>query len=160
MWLEAWIADSSWDVPWSPARDWSRSAAERPPCSPRAAARARAPPRARPEGPAQRANFGAAKFQLSWIEDVEFAGEYIADTKGYYTQAGFSSMNLLAGGAGVNQDDVVAVGPGPRLHLVAGHHRGQDPQGAGLITHRGAVPEEPLLHHVADEQARSPTRRR
>jgi len=54
--------------------------------------------------------FGAAKFQLSWIEDVEFAGEYIADTNGYFTQAGFSSMALLAGGSGVNQDAVVAAG--------------------------------------------------
>jgi ABC-type nitrate/sulfonate/bicarbonate transport system substrate-binding protein len=55
-------------------------------------------------------NFGSAKFQLSWIEDVEFAGEYIADTNGYFTQNGFSSMTLLAGGAGVNQDSVVAAG--------------------------------------------------
>jgi ABC-type nitrate/sulfonate/bicarbonate transport system substrate-binding protein len=56
------------------------------------------------------ASLGEAKFQLSWVEDVEFAGEYIADTKGYYTQAGFSKMTLLAGGPSVNQDDVVASG--------------------------------------------------
>jgi len=55
-------------------------------------------------------SLGAAKLQLSWVEDVEFAGEYIADSKGYYTQAGFSKMTLLAGGPSVNQDDVVASG--------------------------------------------------
>jgi len=56
------------------------------------------------------ASLGAAKLQLSWVEDVEFAGEYIADSKGYYTQVGFSKMTLLAGGPSVNQDDVVASG--------------------------------------------------
>ena len=56
------------------------------------------------------AALGSAKLQLSWIEDVEFAGEYIADSKGYYKQVGFSDMTLLAGGPSVNQDDVVASG--------------------------------------------------
>ena len=27
--------------------------------------------------------------QLSWIKNVEFAGEYFADSKGYYADAGF-----------------------------------------------------------------------
>ena len=43
-------------------------------------------------------------------KDVEFAGEYIADTNGYYKQVGFSSVNLLAGGPTVKQDSVVAAG--------------------------------------------------
>jgi ABC-type nitrate/sulfonate/bicarbonate transport system substrate-binding protein len=61
-------------------------------------------------GTAGAGSLGEAKFQLSWVEDVEFAGEYIADTKGYYTQGGFSKLTLLAGGPSVNQDDVVASG--------------------------------------------------
>jgi ABC-type nitrate/sulfonate/bicarbonate transport system substrate-binding protein len=56
------------------------------------------------------ASLGTAKLQLSWVEDVEFAGEYIADSKGYYTQVGFEKVTLLAGGPSVNQDDVVASG--------------------------------------------------
>ena len=56
------------------------------------------------------ASLGALDFQLSWIKNVEFAGEYIADTKGYYTAAGFSSVNLMAGGPNVSQDSVVAAG--------------------------------------------------
>jgi len=43
--------------------------------------------------------FGEISVQLSWIKNIEFAGEYFADSKGYYTDAGFSKVNLLAGGA-------------------------------------------------------------
>ncbi|MBB2946510.1 ABC-type nitrate/sulfonate/bicarbonate transport system substrate-binding protein [Actinoplanes lutulentus] len=40
---------------------------------------------------------GALNVQLSWVKDIEFAGEYFADSKNYYTDAGFSSVNLVAG---------------------------------------------------------------
>ncbi|GAA2635437.1 ABC transporter substrate-binding protein [Paractinoplanes durhamensis] len=40
---------------------------------------------------------GALTVQLSWVKDIEFAGEYFADSKGYYKEAGFSSVNLVAG---------------------------------------------------------------
>ncbi len=43
-------------------------------------------------------SFGALNYRLSWIKNAEFAGAYIADTKGYYKAAGFSSVNLIAGG--------------------------------------------------------------
>ena len=56
------------------------------------------------------ASFGTLDYQLSWIKNVEFAGQYIADTKGFYTDAGFSSVNLMAGGPTVQQDAVVASG--------------------------------------------------
>ncbi|WP_232344912.1 ABC transporter substrate-binding protein [Actinoplanes awajinensis] len=55
-------------------------------------------------------SFGALNYQLSWVKNVEFAGAYIADSKGYYTAAGFSSVNLMAGGPSVSQDAVVASG--------------------------------------------------
>jgi ABC-type nitrate/sulfonate/bicarbonate transport system substrate-binding protein len=55
-------------------------------------------------------SFGALNYQLSWVKNVEFAGAYIADTKGYYAAAGFSSVNLMAGGPNVSQDAVVASG--------------------------------------------------
>jgi ABC-type nitrate/sulfonate/bicarbonate transport system substrate-binding protein len=79
-------------------------------------------------------NFGAAKFQLSWIEDVEFAGEYIAVTNGYFTQAGFSDMSLLAGGAGVNQDSVVAAGQALVCISSPDITSAKILQGAGLIS--------------------------
>jgi ABC-type nitrate/sulfonate/bicarbonate transport system substrate-binding protein len=55
-------------------------------------------------------NFGELAFQLSWIKNVEFAGEYFADTKGFYKDAGFTSAKLLSGGPNVQQDAVVASG--------------------------------------------------
>ncbi len=56
------------------------------------------------------ADFGTLTYQLSWIKNVEFAGQYIADQEGYYTDAGFSRVNLVAGGPNVTQDAVVASG--------------------------------------------------
>ncbi len=45
------------------------------------------------------ANLGPLSVRLSWIKNVEFAGCYVADQKGYYTAAGFSGpANLIAGG--------------------------------------------------------------
>ncbi|MSZ78164.1 MAG: ABC transporter substrate-binding protein [Actinobacteria bacterium] len=35
--------------------------------------------------------------QLSWIKNAEFAGEFMADTNGYYTDAGFGKVTLNAG---------------------------------------------------------------
>jgi len=41
--------------------------------------------------------FGELDVQLSWIKNAEFAGEYMADSNGYYSDAGFSGVNLVAG---------------------------------------------------------------
>ncbi|MEX0152780.1 MULTISPECIES: ABC transporter substrate-binding protein [Microbacterium] len=41
--------------------------------------------------------YGELTLQLSWILNEEFAGEYFADTKGYFTDAGFSGVNLVPG---------------------------------------------------------------
>lgn len=45
-------------------------------------------------------SFGEATMQLSWVPHVEFAGEYLADAKGYFTDAGFDSVTLTPGGTG------------------------------------------------------------
>jgi ABC-type nitrate/sulfonate/bicarbonate transport system substrate-binding protein len=42
---------------------------------------------------------GPLSYRLSWVKNVEFAGSYIADSKGYYKAQGFSSVSLIAGGA-------------------------------------------------------------
>jgi len=52
--------------------------------------------------------FGKLTVQLSWIKNAEFAGEFFADSKGYYKDAGFSSVNLLTGP--VAQEEIVATG--------------------------------------------------
>jgi ABC-type nitrate/sulfonate/bicarbonate transport system substrate-binding protein len=42
-------------------------------------------------------DFGKLGIQFSWIKNIEFAGNYIADSEGYYADAGFSSVDLVAG---------------------------------------------------------------
>ncbi|MHA6784907.1 hypothetical protein ACVGOW_28515 [Pseudonocardia saturnea] len=41
--------------------------------------------------------FGEISMQLSWIKNIEFGGEYMADSKGYYTEAGFDAVDLVSG---------------------------------------------------------------
>jgi ABC-type nitrate/sulfonate/bicarbonate transport system substrate-binding protein len=48
-------------------------------------------------GSAAEGGFGELSVQLSWIKNAEFLGEYMADTNGYYSDAGFDSVNLVAG---------------------------------------------------------------
>jgi ABC-type nitrate/sulfonate/bicarbonate transport system substrate-binding protein len=61
-------------------------------------------------GPAA-GTYGTLNFQLPWIKNVESAGEFIADTRGIYTQQGFSSVKLIAGGPNATpQETVVKTG--------------------------------------------------
>jgi ABC-type nitrate/sulfonate/bicarbonate transport system substrate-binding protein len=41
--------------------------------------------------------FGELGVQLSWIKNIEFAGLYVADSEGYFTAEGFSSLNMIPG---------------------------------------------------------------
>jgi ABC-type nitrate/sulfonate/bicarbonate transport system substrate-binding protein len=61
-------------------------------------------------GTAAAGSLGTLDFQLSWIKNGEFAGEYMADQKGYYKDQGFTGVNLIAGGPNVQQDAVVVAG--------------------------------------------------
>ncbi|WP_084105555.1 ABC transporter substrate-binding protein [Demequina sp. NBRC 110056] len=45
----------------------------------------------------EEASYGDLTVQLSWIKNEEFAGEFFADSKGYYTEAGFDTVNLVPG---------------------------------------------------------------
>lgn len=56
------------------------------------------------------ASFGSTAIQLSWVKNVEFAGEYFATEKGYYKDAGFSSVNLIAGGGQTPTESVILAG--------------------------------------------------
>jgi ABC-type nitrate/sulfonate/bicarbonate transport system substrate-binding protein len=42
-------------------------------------------------------SFGEISVQLSWIKNIEFGGEFMADSRGYYSQAGFSKVDLVSG---------------------------------------------------------------
>jgi len=48
--------------------------------------------------PAKAGAIGAGTLRLLYVENVQFAGSYIADTYGYYKAAGFSSFKLIGGG--------------------------------------------------------------
>ncbi|MCC2335503.1 ABC transporter substrate-binding protein [Cellulomonas wangsupingiae] len=67
------------------------------------------------------ADLGDITVQLSWIKNAEFAGEFFADSKGYFADAGFSSVTLnagpgatesivLSGGADFGLSNAVSVG--------------------------------------------------
>lgn len=43
------------------------------------------------------ANHGELSIQLSWIKNEEFAGEYFADSNGYFADAGFSGVTMTPG---------------------------------------------------------------
>jgi ABC-type nitrate/sulfonate/bicarbonate transport system substrate-binding protein len=43
-------------------------------------------------------DLGQMSLRLSWIKNVEFAGSFMAESKGYYKSEGFSSVNLIGGG--------------------------------------------------------------
>ncbi len=42
-------------------------------------------------------DFGDLTLQLSWIKNAEFAGEFFADSEGYYTDAGFGEVTMDPG---------------------------------------------------------------
>ncbi|WP_258064268.1 ABC transporter substrate-binding protein [Rathayibacter rathayi] len=66
-------------------------------------------------------DLGTLKVQLTWIKNEEFAGEFFADSKGYFTEAGLSGVTLtpgpstgaaelLSGNADVALSDAVSIG--------------------------------------------------
>ena len=79
-------------------------------------------------------SYGDINFQLSWVKNVEFAGSYIADTKGYYKKQGFSGVTLLSGGPNVQQDAVVQSGQAFACISAPDITSAAINQGASLIT--------------------------
>ncbi|MCU1528505.1 MAG: transporter substrate-binding protein [Frondihabitans sp.] len=55
-------------------------------------------------------SLGTVAIQLSWIKNIEFAGEYFATEKGYYTKAGFKAVTLNAGGGQTTAEEAVLSG--------------------------------------------------
>lgn len=64
-----------------------------------------------PAAEADTGEHGTLDVNLSWIKNAEFAGEYFADSKGYFTEAGFDSVNLISGGpSGASTESMVLAG--------------------------------------------------
>ncbi|MFO1034472.1 MAG: ABC transporter substrate-binding protein [Hyphomicrobiales bacterium] len=51
----------------------------------------------------------AVKLQLKWVTQAQFAGYYVAQTKGYYKDAGLE-VTIMPGGPDVNPEQVLAGG--------------------------------------------------
>lgn len=49
------------------------------------------------EGSSTEEGFGTISMQYSWIKNEEFAGEFYAEDKGYYKEAGFDAVNGISG---------------------------------------------------------------
>ncbi|MCQ1946259.1 MULTISPECIES: ABC transporter substrate-binding protein [unclassified Arthrobacter] len=58
------------------------------------------------------AEYDTLDVNLSWIKNAEFAGEYFAEEKGYYADAGFSEVNLIAGGPGGTSTETMVLSGG------------------------------------------------
>lgn len=52
---------------------------------------------------------GRVTYQLGWVKNFQFAGEYLADARGYYRRFGVA-VDLLTGGPTVNIEPVVMSG--------------------------------------------------
>jgi ABC-type nitrate/sulfonate/bicarbonate transport system substrate-binding protein len=69
---------------------------------------------------ADAASFGELNLQLSWIKNEEFSGEFLADSKGYYSDEGLTvnmtpgpstgTAELLSGTADVALSDAISIG--------------------------------------------------
>ena len=58
-------------------------------------------------------SLGALNFVGPWVPDVETGGEYVADSKGFWTQQGFSSVNIIPSGPNAPaQEQMVSTGKG------------------------------------------------
>lgn len=55
-------------------------------------------------------DLGRLSVQLSWVKSNSFAGIYLADSRGYFADQGFSSVDLLAGGPNVTPDAAIESG--------------------------------------------------
>ncbi|MBD8044408.1 ABC transporter substrate-binding protein [Arthrobacter sp. Sa2BUA2] len=64
------------------------------------------------EAGTEAADYGTLDLNLSWIKNAEFAGEYFADANGYYAEAGFSDVNLIAGGPGGTSSETMVLSGG------------------------------------------------
>lgn len=54
--------------------------------------------------------YGEIAIDLSWIPNIEFSGEFYATDKGYYTEAGFTKVTLVAGPPKSSVEDDVSQG--------------------------------------------------
>ena len=92
--------------------------------------------------------------QLSWLHSVQFAGSYIAQTRGYWADEGLDVALARAGRTRRWSRRWSRAGAG--RHLGGGLHRRRGGAGRAVQDHRRRDAEEPLRHRLA---AREPGQR-
>ncbi|MBP5446371.1 MAG: ABC transporter substrate-binding protein [Acholeplasmatales bacterium] len=60
-------------------------------------------------------NFGtlektSVKIQLKWLPQAQFMGYYVAKAKGYYTEVGFTNVDIISGGGDITETTAVQNG--------------------------------------------------
>lgn len=60
-------------------------------------------------GSGDEGNYGTIGVQLSWLKNMQFAGMYMADTNGYYKDAGFDKVDLISGGSSATSAEAAVV---------------------------------------------------
>lgn len=90
------------------------------------------------------ASLGAMTMQLNWISDFEFAGSYVADDRGYWTDEGFDSAELLPGGAAVQVEPKVVAGNALIAYAQTANVVAANSKGAGLKVIGAGMPRNPL----------------
>jgi ABC-type nitrate/sulfonate/bicarbonate transport system substrate-binding protein len=60
-------------------------------------------------GSAMTPKYGTVRLQLNWLINVQFGGSFLAESKGYYTQAGVA-VDIVPGGPNVNVEPLVVQG--------------------------------------------------
>lgn len=63
-----------------------------------------------PAAPTGGGSLGPLVYQLGWIRNVQFAGEYMADRRGHFAAGGFDGVDLVPGGPNVSPNTVVVSG--------------------------------------------------
>jgi ABC-type nitrate/sulfonate/bicarbonate transport system substrate-binding protein len=91
------------------------------------------------------ASLGALSLQLNWISDFEFAGSYVADEKGYWRAAGFTSVELLPGGAAVQVEPKVVAGNALLSYAQTANVVAANANGAGLKVIGAGMQKNPLV---------------
>ncbi|WP_018657805.1 ABC transporter substrate-binding protein [Actinomadura flavalba] len=94
-----------------------------------------------PSGGGSGSGLGTLGIRLAWIKNVEFGGEFMADSRGYFKAEGFSKVDLITGGpnatpaetdvvtgkafAGLSSPDRVgaAVLKGAPLKIIGAHYQ-------------------------------------
>ena len=52
----------------------------------------------------------SVSIQLKWLPQAQFMGYYVAKAKGYYTEAGFTNVNIVSGGGDLSETTAVSNG--------------------------------------------------